>query len=246
MKITNLQLRPEMALAWAQNRKCRTQRVITKLKGFRRFGEPISEFGPCENIPGYKTHEYSWQFRDKRMRWHQLTNYELLEGCPYGQPGDRLRLMTTWAVPMEYDDYRPSDLPHNRLFVEDIWTAFDGSKPSFLGRTRMGRYMPRWLRDAMPQPKILSIRARRIQEITKSEMLEEGIREVTKDGIVKKFCIYDNGDYTSVSWQDMPRHPIDVFVPLWDSINAKRGYPWELNPWVWDIRFQSREEMEAE
>ena len=29
-----------------------------------------------------------------------------------------------------------------------------------------------------------------------------------------------------------------IFKELWDSLNAKRGYGWEVNPWVWVISFQ--------
>lgn len=28
------------------------------------------------------------------------------------------------------------------------------------------------------------------------------------------------------------------FQQLWDSINAKRGYGWDKNPWVWVIEFR--------
>jgi hypothetical protein len=28
------------------------------------------------------------------------------------------------------------------------------------------------------------------------------------------------------------------FRVLWDSINAKRGYPWTSDPWVWVIEFK--------
>jgi hypothetical protein len=28
---------------------------------------------------------------------------------------------------------------------------------------------------------------------------------------------------------------------LWDSLNAKRGYPWESNPWVWVYQFERTE-----
>ena len=27
-------------------------------------------------------------------------------------------------------------------------------------------------------------------------------------------------------------------IMLWDSINTKRGYSWESNPWVWAISFK--------
>ena len=29
----------------------------------------------------------------------------------------------------------------------------------------------------------------------------------------------------------------DAFANLWDSLNAKRGYSWDFNPWVWPISF---------
>jgi hypothetical protein len=28
------------------------------------------------------------------------------------------------------------------------------------------------------------------------------------------------------------------FRTLWDTINAKRGYPWKMNPWVWVVAFK--------
>jgi len=32
--------------------------------------------------------------------------------------------------------------------------------------------------------------------------------------------------------------PVANFMFLWQDINAKRGYPWESNPWVWVITFE--------
>ena len=29
-----------------------------------------------------------------------------------------------------------------------------------------------------------------------------------------------------------------AFAMLWDSLNAKRGYSWDANPWVWRIQFE--------
>lgn len=33
----------------------------------------------------------------------------------------------------------------------------------------------------------------------------------------------------------------DAFHNLWDSINAKRGYGWDANPWVWVVEFKRAE-----
>jgi hypothetical protein len=35
----------------------------------------------------------------------------------------------------------------------------------------------------------------------------------------------------------------DAYAWAWNSINAKRGYPWESNPWVWVIEFKRVEEQ---
>lgn len=29
-----------------------------------------------------------------------------------------------------------------------------------------------------------------------------------------------------------------LFTDLWDELNARRGYSWESNPWVWVITFR--------
>mgnify|MGYP001563553262 CR=1 FL=1 len=55
---------------------------------------------------------------------------------------------------------------------------------------------------------IVSVRVERLQEISVRDALAEGEQGV--------------GD----------------FCYLWDSINAKRGYSWESNPWVWVIEFK--------
>ena len=31
------------------------------------------------------------------------------------------------------------------------------------------------------------------------------------------------------------------FSEEWDSINAKRGYPWKENHWIWAIKFKIHE-----
>jgi hypothetical protein len=37
--------------------------------------------------------------------------------------------------------------------------------------------------------------------------------------------------------------PHKWFKELWDSINAKRGYGWDVNPWVWVIEFEKIPEV---
>jgi len=32
--------------------------------------------------------------------------------------------------------------------------------------------------------------------------------------------------------------PVERFAATWDSINARRGYGWDENPWVWVLDFE--------
>lgn len=73
--------------------------------------------------------------------------------------------------------------------------------------------------------KITETRIERLQDITPNDCFAEGLPlgTVESDGIEP--YKYD-------------RCLIFQFSKLWDSINAKRGYGWEKNPWVWCISFK--------
>jgi hypothetical protein len=30
----------------------------------------------------------------------------------------------------------------------------------------------------------------------------------------------------------------ELYRKLWDSLNAARGYGWDVNPWVWVVEFR--------
>ena len=208
MKTTKILFTRESAIAYRDGRKCRTQRVIKP--------QPDNTVINMRNTSGL------W------FQYHEslFYRYDTMHGrCPYGQPGDRLQLLTSWAVPKEYDDHKPSDLLGSDLHCEDIWTYFDSDqKPECLGRLRSPLFMPGWLRDVMPHPKILSIEARRLREITEEECAEEGVIPIPSNSPSR------------IKIQGSPYR--EEYSNLWDSINAKRGYQWESNPWVWNIKFE--------
>ena len=61
---------------------------------------------------------------------------------------------------------------------------------------------------------ITGLRAERLQEITEEDALLEGV--------------YGDESYEQAT-------PTMCYEALWDSLNAKRGYPWAGNWWVWVI-----------
>ena len=105
-----------------------------------------------------------------------------------------------------------------------------------------------WREDRVPDPpnterwtrpltlRITNVRVERVQEITQRDAHFEGAEPIKIEAMGK-----------DVIWP-IGKIPPDEkligndyrggFHSLWDSINAKRGYPWESNPWVWVIEFE--------
>ena len=78
-------------------------------------------------------------------------------------------------------------------------------------------FMPRWASRILLE--ITEVRAERLQEITEEDAVAEGVKSY----------------YTLPSGETTARYHFSV---LWDSLNAKCGYGWDKNPWVWVISFK--------
>lgn len=102
----------------------------------------------------------------------KLNGLHLPIKCPYGSVGDRLVFLSTWAAPKKFDKVKPSKLPKNVR----IWSHFDGiDKPNWCGRSRPGRFMPKWMRTRMPRGLITEVRAQRVQAISEDDAKAEGL-----------------------------------------------------------------------
>ena len=147
----SLLLGPEMARAYAEDRKWVTRRKMKHQPNDVWSIPPI-----LVNGDGYYVSNGC------------VSNYR----CPYGQAGERIRLLTTWAVHSTHDDLTPSELPEfegNSLLDAapiSVWSAFDPyPKPEYCGRLRIGCYLPLSLRHWMPYPKIVGVSAEQVQDI---------------------------------------------------------------------------------
>jgi hypothetical protein len=72
---------------------------------------------------------------------------------------------------------------------------------------------------------ITDIRVERVQDIDREDYKKEGITIV---GIP---------EWTKDEWGFAYKMK---FADLWDSINAKRGYSWDSNSWVWVLSFRRK------
>jgi len=184
--------------------------------------------------------------------------------CPYGQVGDRLWVRETWRVesflegePMlfgykdgqtmeenEYCDTLGYESWNERVCIqstEDAKKAFaqglvrqdeDGMYRWDIGKSpckwRPSIFMPRWASRITLE--ITDIRVERVQEITGRDCIAEGIQSDTWSIGIERMI-------PKSEFQLREQYP-HGFKHLWDSLNAKRGYGWDFNPWVWVISFK--------
>ncbi len=148
-------------------------------------------------------------------------------GCPYGQPGDRLWVRENFMIQLP----QSQEYPHGEVeYAADYPIPIDGG-PIFQfegGGSAMtpSIYMPRWASRIMLE--ITGVRVERVQDITHQDAVAEGIQECpgyTDDGCD---CVYA------------------AYAKLWDSINLKRGFGWNTNPWVWVVELRVLQSQEGE
>jgi hypothetical protein len=139
--------------------------------------------------------------------------------CPFGKPGDRLWVREKWrygawdvsdaACLINYEDGTES--PYFDL-TKFNWKGV--LVPESVGEHwRSPMFMPRWASRLTLE--IVKVRCERLQEIGLKDTLAEGIG------------LYDSKN-----------SPCKRFQWHWDEINAKRGFPWQSNPWVWVLEFK--------
>jgi len=71
--------------------------------------------------------------------------------------------------------------------------------------------MPRWASRITLE--VTGVRVERLHDISEDDAWAEGCR-------------------SDATWA------LDWYVRLWDSLNAARGYGWDVNPWVWVVNFR--------
>ena len=123
----------------------------------------------------------------------------------------------------------PYGYPGDRLWVREVWGSShtrympglhcwyyaDGEPPFATGpawRKRSPIHMPRWASRITLQ--VGDVRVQRLQQISDADIEAE------------------------MAWSALDDNAPANFSDRWDAINAKRGWPWSSNPWVWVIEFK--------
>lgn len=146
--------------------------------------------------------------------------YKYSEDCtiyriyPKWDIGDRLWVKETFLIATDNSIIYRAD--NNMERHEGIW------RPSI--------FMPRWASRITLE--ITDIRVQRIQDITEEDAIAEGAQA---GYILASPTIFHKG---LPGYTETPKDYRMGYMRLWDSINLKRGYGWDNNPYVWVISFK--------
>lgn len=136
--------------------------------------------------------------------------------CPHGVVGDRLWVREAYQIQYAKLSRAISGIYINPLEKFDVrLTEMEWKK--FKRRKRKGgNQSPRFMYKSLARLRleITGIRVERLQDISISDLRQEGMQFVTAN---QGFLQFRN---------------------LWDLLNAKRGYEYEKNPVVWAIDFK--------
>jgi hypothetical protein len=217
-----------MVRAILDGQKTQTRRVIkSPAKNMQKDGCQVIRRNP-DNDPWYK--DYIWSMRTSTGVWGDYTNEKFLKFCPYGVPCDRLWVRETFYAWGKWEPYldgkkdRWRFLDHTDEKHPIKYPATEGNRfyqgPANGGddyHCRPSIFMKRkYSRIAL---EVTGVIVERVQDISDCDSLAEGIKPL---------------DVAARGYIDARV----AFRVLWDSINAKRGYSWDTNPWVWVVEFR--------
>ena len=210
----------EMVRAILEGRKTQTRRVIN--------------FSNSDIVP-----EYARSFVCKVAGvWEasDVNGYPMgFVRCPYGEADDHLWVRETWGAVSKTEDPAPieeckveyrADLPPGCTDQPGGWPTEDARGYSEAPHWKPSISMPRWASRITLE--VMDVRVERLQDISEEDILREGVSPVLSIGLMS------SKSYNTES-----------FKTEWDIINAKRGYSWDSNPWVWVISFKPVEPRAA-
>lgn len=211
----------EMVRAILAGQKTQTRRVVKM--PFRQMHEyPHGSFARNNGV--------EWFYTTPRVVGNPANGDVVYETqakikCPYGQVGDTLWVRETfslfWGQWTDYgweydsDDGRRigSEMPDAKFHL--VYKATYGGDVEY-EYWRPSIFMPKWA--SRITLKIKDVRVERLQDISEEDAKAEGVDLIP-------------GAPAATNHRT-------AFKGLWDSINAKRGYSWELNPYVWVVEFE--------
>lgn len=218
IKWTPMLFTGEMVRAWLDGRKHQTRRVI-------KPSQSKPKIAPLHMKPATPDEMAIMEIEESEGQVWIGSHPDYPTGekwftCPYGKPGDRLWVRENLIEDARGDWCYEAD---NHPVQCNRTPADESAMLSWLMHRNRSYcpsiHMPRWASRITLE--ITSVRNEKVQDITPEDAIAEGIN-------------YENCDPDNAHqyWRE---ESVAMYGELWDAINAKRGYPWQANPWVWVI-----------
>jgi len=222
-----------MVQAILDGRKTQTRRVIKLPDGYELQGT-AKEI--TENILNFGTESlfYNGEETSKELK-------------PRYQGGDILWVRETWKC-VQYDsmdgnlgyevEFRDGERKYFEFDDNERFHQF--GKFAFKEGWQSSLFMPR--EAARIFLRVTSVRVERVQDISEADAKAEGIKSYWDEPH------RDVAPFIGAAKElgaDLCHTRREAFEQLWDSINKKRGYGWDVNPWVWVYEFERVEGMKC-
>lgn len=180
----------------------------------------------------------------------RATSADYFVVCPYGAPGEIRWVRETWAKVYKGEPPYDDDSEYVIEYRADTGNKYPGQWPEeckddeLCGRWKPSTQMPRLHSRLSVLCKGMGVE--RLQDISEEDAIASGLKEYfwpddlpdevkARVGSVRHWEHTESGRKKARGVWDCP---IKAYRWLWDSINAKRGYSWGINPWIWVVEFK--------
>ena len=206
----------EMTKAILDGRKTQTRRIVKARKLHPDYGKPNWDEAFIDGKPPEPYLHVPFNGGEARRTVHRH--------FPKWEVGDRLWVKEDYKYLIQGDmviTYYKYSLNNDRVVYTPLnclpektrTKLFKGKQEVWKSKLLMFKFMARtWL-------EITNIRVERVRNISEADVKAEGV------------IIRNIGE---TYWRAFRR----AFRCLWEFLNAKRGYGWDKNPWVWVIEFE--------
>jgi len=231
MKEHGILMSAPMVRAYLAGLKSQTRRI-------RALGE-INANPDAWKFAGFELKKDAMVARFERAIKTTLWEEKLIKP-PYGWIGDSLWFKETYEIICRaaepYCECETEEDMERNHYVEyraDTGNSYPGEWPE--DEAKGNDEAPKW-KSSMFMPRkharvvtsILKVRVERLQSITPTDVLAEGIKR-GEDGSWL-------GPLAGVPGFPWGRADL-AYAALWNSLNEKRGMGWDLDPWVWVYEF---------
>jgi hypothetical protein len=227
----------EMVKAILDGRKTQTRRVVKPQPAYTPNDCWSFYFkGNPPRYEGSKPYD-GWKvnYTPTVPAYAELQMRDIVAGCPYGKPGDRLWVREAFVETkrrsfetgqlVNYGWRYRADEQLREVTNRNVFIRTPDGRPVDTSKYKTMADLYKWKPSIfMPRAasritlEITNVRVERLNEISKADVIAEGMATAPGDHL-------HGNEY------------LELCELKWDRINGKK-YPWSSNPWVWVIEFE--------